>query len=692
MELKEFREQLLEEVQVNAIANTSDDYEEFFRIFTSDLIDAEEFDVFEYVQFEGIAKNQKKIKIYGYSYNELDNELYIFCSTPLEYSDEIETLTLTEAKKIMSRAREFIVQANYIVDTAEESSQGYGLAYDITKRYSNVTKYKIYLLTDMKMSENITKKSIDADFIGNIRVEYIIWDIKRLYDLNMSKSGKEYVEIDLKEFTEYGIPCLPANQTEDYKGYLCIIPGEVLANLYNNYGGRLLEGNVRSFLQTKGKVNKGIRNTILNDPKNFFAYNNGIAGTATYAKTEEQNGTLYLSYISNLQIVNGGQTTASLAMALLNDKKLGSEKSIKQIYVPMKLSIVDEEKAQILIPNISRFANTQNKVSEADLWSNHPFHIRMEEYSRTIIAPATNGRQYGTYWYYERANGQYKQETYKSSEKERKSFEMKNPKDQMFKKVDLAKYWNIWNQKPYIASAGGQKAFTEFAKFITKKWEEDETYFNRGFFEDICSIAIICKRADKIVKSQKWFNSYKANIVAYSISLILYLISKNKELDLDLHNIWLKQNISSVFEKQIAEISYTVYKLLIFEKRPVENVTEWAKRIGCWEMLISLPIELNEDFKNELQPKFISEERKKDEKRDRKLTDNVEKMKLVYEFGVDNWKYLLRWNEQQKVLNMKEIDFIKTAIAIEKGKFPSEKQCVKIIEVLEHAREESFPR
>jgi hypothetical protein len=167
------------------------------------------------------------------------------------------------------------------------------------------------------------------------------------------------------------------------------------------------------FLQTKGKVNKGIRTTILTKPTLFFAYNNGIAATASSIDIQTINGIPHIQKITSLQIVNGGQTTASLAMALLNDKKDDSENKIAQISVPMKLSIVNHEKALELIPNISRYANSQNKVSESDLWSNHPFHIRMEDFSRRIKTPATDGKQFGTRWYYERANGQYQQETYK---------------------------------------------------------------------------------------------------------------------------------------------------------------------------------------------------------------------------------------------------------------------------------------
>ena len=205
----------------------------------------------------------------------------------------------------------------------------------------------------MSMSKN--RQTMDNGSINGIPVEYHIWDINRLYQLSESKSGKEDIVINMLEYTEAGLPCLPASKTDEYTAYLCNIPGMLLAELYNSYGGRLLEGNVRSFLQTKGKVNKGIRNTILNAPDMFFAYNNGIAATASNINLSESNGSLFITEITALQIVNGGQTTASLAMALLKDKRDGSADKLTRIYVPMKLLVVSHEKAKELIQMIYRY-------------------------------------------------------------------------------------------------------------------------------------------------------------------------------------------------------------------------------------------------------------------------------------------------------------------------------------------------
>lgn len=693
MEFQEYCKSLVEKIHFNSSVEMVSDKECFLDYISEMLIDAEELeDAIEFLPFEGIGeRGHKKIQIDGYFYNELDNFLSIYIMTPFSYEDQIATLTTTEATKYFSRARAFIEEAPFIIQTAEESAPAYGLAIDITQKYSNVRKFNIILLTNLNRSKSI--KSFKSMDINGTPVEFQIWDAQRLYLLEESKSGKEDVVIDLRDFISEGIPCLPASKTEDYTAYLCNIPGSLLAELYNKYGSRLLEGNVRSFLQTRGKVNKGIRNTILNAPDMFFAYNNGIAATASSIELKNNDGMPRILQITALQIVNGGQTTASLAMALLKDKKDGSEEKLKHIFVPMKLSIVSPEKAQELIPNISRYANSQNKVSDADLWSNHPFHVRMEEISRRIIAPAVKGNQFGTYWYYERANGQYKQETYKATPAERKRFELQYPKNQMFKKTDLAKYMNIKRCLPHVASTGGQKSFTKFAEWISKQWEKDDTVFNDGYFKQVIAMAIIFRESDKIVKTQPWYNSYKANIVAYTIAKIFYIVKNDyQEYAIDFRSIWTRQGLSEAWIAQVSMLSKVMYEFLIDENRPVENVTEWAKREACWERAKQVGVSLMPGFVSELIYKSVAKEEAKKEKVIQKQTNRINAMVDVANYGVENWKKLLEWNSTHPVLTLKDIEFIKLAVLMESGKFPSENQCSVILKILEKARLEGFPK
>ena len=685
--LKSFKASVLDEIALNASSNMTNDTEEFLEYVTDQLIEAEEIDEFNYVPFEGIGKQNRKLQVDGYAYNELDEHLDLFIALPLTY-DDWTTLTNSDLERYVNRVIAFIESADYVKAHAEESSPGYGLACDILSIYKNVQKYRIYVLTDMIMSERLS--SIVGLRANNKPVDCHVWDISRLFELAKSSNGREEVIIDLKSFGIPGIPCMPASATDDYTAYLCNMPGIVLANMYNKFGGRLLEGNVRSFLQVRGKVNKGIRATILNEPEMFFAYNNGIAATAYEIKTENLDGTLYITEISSLQIVNGGQTTASLATALIKDKKDNSEKCIEKIYVPMKLSIVTPEKSDALIANIAKYANSQNKVLDADFWSNHPFQIRMEELSRRILAPAVDGRQYGTYWYYERANGQYKQETYKSTPKEKEKFERHHPKNQMIDKTKLARYINISQMRPDVASLGGQKAFTTFSEWAAKEWGKNDTVFNEDFFRKVVSIAIIYSETDRIVKRQK--HSYKANIISYALAKIFYTIKvKHPDKAVAYKTIWQKQKLTPAWLNQVERATELAYIHLTDPNRDIENVTEWAKRERCWEQAKLIPFELNKDFVEELQNSYEQEYEINKAKADQKLANQLSALVTVVNYGSEGWHSLLEWNASHRVLSPSEIHWIELAERMDGGLITSERNCSRVLKILEKCRIEGFP-
>lgn len=687
--LNEYRTHLWDEIALNVATNLTIDREEFLTFVTDQLVEAEEIDDFTYVPYEGFGKRNRKIQIDGYCYSELDDCLSVFIATPLSY-DEEEVLITTDANRYLGMAAAFLENAEYVIENAEESAPGYGLAVDVLGMYSSLSKYKIYLISDRIKSKNLTQ--LDNLIVRGKEVECHVWDMGRIFDLNNSYMGREEIVINLRDFGIDGLPCLLASDTSEYKAYLCNIPGMVLATLYNKYGGRLLEGNVRSFLQVRGKVNKGIRYTILNEPEMFFAYNNGIAATAYGVIKESVNGIPHITEITSLQIVNGGQTTASLATALIKDKKDDSENKIMNINIPMKLSIVLPEKADKLIGNIARFANSQNKVSDADLWSNHPYHIRMEDFSRRIIAPATNGRQYGTYWYYERANGQYVQETYKATPKERERFYEHHPKSQKITKTELAKYMHIFQQRPDIASKGGQKAFVTFADSVSAAWEKDNTMFNEEYFKNVISIAILFKESDKIVRRQVWYRSYKANIVAYALAKILYTVEQqHPEFVVNLKSIWQKQTLSAAWVKQIEDASYVMYQFLIREDRGVENVTEWAKREVCWKDAKKIDYSLFQEFLEELQNSEDAKTDAKEAKKNQKMSDQLSALVEVVNYGKENWSQMLLWNTDHRVMAPSEIHQIELAKKMDGGLISSERKCQQVLKILEKCRIEGYP-
>ena len=690
MELNEFRASVLDDVHFNASMNGTSPREEFLALYAGTLVEAEEFEDFEQLAYEGIGSRNRKIQIDGYYFSELDNCLYIIIC-PFVDSIEMQSLTATEAENQFKRARAFVEESRsgFIQKYAEESSPGYGLALDIQKRYQKVSKIKFYILTDMVMSNRI--REIPSTTIGETIAEYHIWDISRLQGIEESKTGKEEIVIDLKSFSKYGIPCLEAGTNEEYTAYLCSIPGSILADLYNKYGGRLLEGNVRSFLTARGKINKEIRNTILNNPGMFFAYNNGIAATAYDVKIEYGDICPYITEITSLQIVNGGQTTASLAAAVINDKSKAN--GLKDIYVPMKLSVVTPEKAMELIPNIAKYANKQNKVSDADFFSNHAFHVRIEDLSRRILAPAVMGNQFGTHWYYERTRGQYNQEQARMTKQQKDKFLIQNPKAQMFTKTDLAKFYNIYRQLPHQVSTGAQKNFIRFAEWASDAWEKNNTDFNEAFFRTVVCLNILFKKTDYLVKHATWYEmGYKAQVVTYALSYLFYVIEQNPEdVSLDFRSIWNKQDISHVLEVQLEKIAETMYNHLVSPNRDVENVTEWAKREACWKKAKQLDVTLSKEFLSELVSKREEKEDKKAAGKEQKLYNSASMMIEVVNYGVENWKALLAWGTANHIFTPQDISFLRVAVAMEKGKIPTEKQCPKIIQVLEKAKAEGYP-
>jgi len=688
--MEKYREELVANIKAKSISEGITDREAFFNYYCNHLEESEILEDSHYLFFKGKGRRNINVQIDGYVYNEVDEKLTLIIIPELSYYQNI-TLTRTEADAQFKRAKAFYFDADMLITNAEESSEGYGLAWDIVNKKMNVKVLELFLLTDNIKSDLI--KVIESTQENGIRIDYSIFDIMRIKAIDESATGREALKIDLLEEFDYsGISTLSASKTSEYSAYLCNVSGELLARLYDKYQSRLLEGNVRSFLQTRGKVNKGIRNTILREPEMFFAYNNGIAATAEEI-TFNEDGTKIIGFKS-LQIVNGGQTIASLANTWVNDTRHGSREAIKKIHVPMKISVVTTEVAQDLVPNISKYANSQNKVSDSDLESNHEFHRVIEEMSRRIMAPTAKGAQFGTYWYYERANGQYKQETYKASISVKKKFEMTHPKEQMFKKIDLAKSYNIYLQKPHIASAGAQKSFMRFTSWMVPKWNKNKNFVNDNFYKEIVSLIILFKRTDYIVKNQTWYDSYKANIVAYTLSAIFHKVESDfPNLTIDLLDIWKIQDITNGWYRQVQIVSEIMYEHLISPERTVENVTEWAKREISWELAKKIDFELDSLFMEELINKKYIHTQQEAAVREQKEINELTALLEVYEYGEAFWKEVNFWGERERIWNIQDKSFLKIATQIESGgRQPSDKQAVKILKILEKARLESFPQ
>jgi hypothetical protein len=560
--------------------------------------------------------------------------------------------------------------------TLEESSEAFDMAMRLYEARDAITQLRLFLLTDGQARTEYR----ETEEVDGLEISFHIWDIRRLHRLVISGQRREPIEINLSERFGEPIPCLvaPAGNGE-YQAYFAIIPGDVLNEIYAQYGPRLLELNVRSFLQARGKVNQAIRRTILEQPERFLAYNNGISITASEIEVVKiAGGGFGLQRIKNLQIVNGGQTTASLHHAVRRDRA-----DLSAIRVPAKLTVVPEEHLEEIVPLISRYANSQNRISEADFSANDPFHVRVEELSRTIWAPATGGTPRQTRWFYERARGQYADGLGRARTPARqRMFKQEHPPAQKFTKTDLAKFENTWDQLPHIVSRGAQKNFAEFTIRLAarRRGEPDAEYFRQ-----LIAKAVLFRRTERLVSSQN-FGGYRANIVTYSLAYLAHAT----EHRIDLERIWAEQSLSDAVEDAIVGISHHVFRELISPPGGA-NITEWAKREACWERVRKLIAELPSPLESEL----IS----LDHRRRNKPVSGIEapdasEQKLIDEIAripAEKWLALSHWAKETDNLQSWQRSIAYTlGQRAKQGREPTRKQAVQAQVILEEAERLGF--
>ena len=724
MTVEEYRAVLHEDMALAANANMSNVEDEFLRYVTDILSSGDEFDDFIECYYEGISRRKANMRVDGYAMDEADGSCCVFISD-YRGPNEDDAIRSEDINNLFRKMRFFVEEAiKYeFYQELEESTQSYELAQMLYFDNNNILKFRFYLLTDAYNRQR--KKNIkDSEIVGKT-VELNVWDISRIFDIVNSKAQKESVEIILSEFGSEGIPCVKAVDCRDviadieiaphyegeseigndtkpeniitYSSYLAVVPGQILSDLYLEFGSRLLEGNVRSFLSVRGKVNKSIQNTIKNYPEMFFAYNNGIAATATEIDTEMTNEGLKITRIKDLQIVNGGQTTASIANTLLTAHK-DEIIDISKLFVPMKISILEHSMSERIIPKISEYSNSQNKVDASDFFSNHPFHIRIEEFSRKTPAPAVDGNQFQQYWYYERTRGQYNQGKmkFKPKSSQMKQYETRYPENQVIKMVDLAKYMEIYSGFPHIVSKGKQEIVKVFADGIKKQWARSNDEFNAYYFKRVVALAIMFKATDDIVKSTEWYklkHSYKANVIAYTLSILFDYISKNlKEYQVDFMRIWNAQEIYPGMEHQIRTLCTEVYEFITRDDRPTENVTQWCKQEKCWELAQKQKWTMELEFLKTLISKEILFDEAKGAKETQQRDNEVDVLKFIMKSGTGYWKNMMEWANKRRLLSEMEASILKMVINMNvTGRMPSVKQAKILMKARERMISEGMP-
>ena len=426
----------------------------------------------------------------------------------------------------------------------------------------------------------------------------------------------------------------------------------------------------------KLSVNKGIKHTLEYEPELFFSFNNGITATAEAITTVSQGDGLTITNLENLQIVNGGQTTASIYAAF----KAGRD--LSKVYVQMKLSIINPEAAKELVPRISEYANSQNKVSTADFFANHPFHVRIEGLSRRIYAPSKDGSFDQTKWFYERARGSYRDaQAYLTTAGKRK-FAKEYPKVQSFTKTDLAKYLLVWTDKAYMVNRGAQKNFAEFAKDIAEAWERNDKQFNEAYFKSLIAKKLIFDLAGRIVQSRPWYEAggYRSQHVVFTVAALANAV-RTYGKSVNFLSIWNHQGVSPAFERALGQAADVAHDVLMSPGDGYRNISEWAKQPKCWDSVKNKYVEWDKEWLDELISLEEEREIKSESAKDQKELNGIEAQSIVVEAGAVFWQNILNWCQKEGEATEKELGILKYAANMP-SKLPSDKQSVILVKLV----------
>ena len=512
-----------------------------------------------------------RLRLGGYAVSEDGDQLDLFVSL---YED-VESVTPVpdrETKRTAEQCLRFLKRCaeGRLTSTMDQSDDAYPLARTIEDTYSQLDQIRIYVLTDRQAKA----KNFQARVVREKTVKLEVMDIERLWRHWSEGKPRDELVVNFQEVSGGVLPCVyvPSEMT-DYDYAMTAIPGEALRFMYDKYGERLLEANVRSFLSATGKVNRGIRDTLRELPERFMAYNNGIVLVVDEMHLgRTSDGAPGIAWLKGMQIVNGGQTTASIFFS----KKKTPEINLANVRVPAKiirLRIDDAVSEEALIADISRFSNSQNSVRMSDFAANKPFHIDVERLSLTVYCPDGVGR-----WFYERASGSYRTMLSRDGTTPAKLKKLKRdiPFARKITKTDLAKFLNAWDRRPDIVSLGAQKNFQRFMKDLTDEAGEETRVLEVADYKRMIAKSIIFKETYKLIRPM--FAAFQANVTAYTVSVL----SKQLGDLIDLDRIWQQQTISTRLREQ-AEIWALEVNEALHASAGERMISEWAKRAECWE-------------------------------------------------------------------------------------------------------------
>lgn len=684
MELDDYFSDFSNAVVATAESGRNYSVNAFLEVAAERLAEAQEVLDLAPSHFEGVGSKGRLLRLDGYVVDEADGSVVLLVG---DYRQDaaVQRLTTTEAKRLFQGGQAFVEDAisGKLAASLEPSSEAYATAKALARLLPTATRIRFYLVTNAVMSERI--KDFPPSKLGRIDVTFHIWDLARFLQAHLAVNGREDIVVGLDEWIPGGLQVLQGGTTtEGFRTFLAVLPGSVLAAVFGRYGSRLLEGNVRSFLSARTKPNRDMRATLAQDPHFFLAYNNGLTTTASSIETVEANGVIRITSITDLQIVNGGQTTASLASYL----REGGNRDLDGVFVQMKLVVVNPDGYETLVPNIAQYANSQNRVNEADFFANSPYHRRLEDISRRILAPAKAGSQLETRWFYERARGQFLNEKSRRSAADRKKFELQHPQAQVLKKTDVSKFEFSWSERPHDVSLGTQKNFIKFAETAKQLWDTRPDDVNELYFKSLVAKSILFSSTRRRISEQDWYQAggYLANLTTYSVAKLAHLVrTQSGGAALNLGAVWSAQSVTPATLKQVDQIALAVNGVLNSSKRGSQNVSEWAKKPECWAQVQAAEVALIDEFAEELVPTQDQQLARQESRKTQKVDTGIEGQIRVMKVSSTTWREIRDAPELSSVLSPQDIAALRLVTGEVTGSVPEGFQVKRLLGVLAKA-------
>ena len=606
--------------------------------------------------------NGKKLKLNGFSLDENTSKLDIFV-THVNQEDEVKSIGASELSNLAEQSVNFFTSSlKDLISKINKKEEIYDLTKQISKLKNPIQNLRIFILTDYICEKKISL----SDLPKKVECEFHLYDLNKIYEMSIGGADLSNILINFEDFTDK-TRCMLAHKTREITSYMAFIPGETLANIYNSWGQRILNLNVRSFLQLSGKINKGLRETLIQNPDRFFSYNNGISAVVEDLEIGSDSEGLFIKEAKGFQIVNGGQTTATISRTHKVD---GID--LKKVIVPAKITIVSKEQFTEVVPNISVYANTQNSVKTADFSSNHEFHKKFKKLSETITTP--NGKK----WFYERMRGEYQLQKMKQKDlgKDKKSsFNELSPPHMKFTKEELAKYLICWDfREPYISNRGAQKNFVQFMRYVNGR--KFKPVYDSDFLKSCVSKAMIFDKTYKIIKSNKVIEGYRSQVLNFTIALM----SEYSKGNLHHNLIWQDNSLSDNLLNLIEEWSLKVYKSIL--KGSSGNISEWCKSEESFDYLI--------DTKFQFNKRIIEFEKTKSNIKKYYSKKDSENIKICKELTIEEWNELWAWCRETNKVDTELSNLCLSFLNMAEKKWvsdPSPKQAEKIIVAINLAEE-----